>query len=84
MFETDTGAGEKIARLAGLVAEANERRRGKYIYTFEYYGGRWIWVKRRGYVIAVVLDADVVRRDTRTTAAGLDAAIAAMERELRA
>lgn len=49
--------------LAMLVSAENSRQKD-YIYTMEYYGGKWLWVKRRGYVYGYDRRADVVSRDT--------------------
>lgn len=67
----------QIGKLARMVAQENARQK-RWIYTMEYYCGKWVWVRRRGYTSGE--SVDVVPRDTRATEAGLEMALAAMQK----
>ena len=62
-----------------MMAYEENRRQKEWIYTLEYYGGKWIMVRRRNYVYEFEGKQDVVRRDSdATTAVSLAGAIASM------
>lgn len=70
-----------LAQLMEITAEANRIREKEYVYTLEYYGGRHLWLRRRGWVFDGW--TDIVIRDTRVTEANILLAIQAMRREIK-
>ena len=70
-----------LAQLMEITAEANRIREKEYIYSLEYYGGKPLGPRRRGWVFDGW--ADIVIRDTRVTEANILLAIQAMRREIK-
>jgi hypothetical protein len=69
-----------MAKLTELVARANESQTNR-IYTMEYYGGKWVRIRHKGF--AEFEFTDVIDRDTRVNDENVIQAIAAMQEELK-
>jgi len=71
-----------LGELAELVGLANVAREKEFTYTMEYYGAKWIWIRRRPWCFENIVKAeDIVARDTRVTIANMEKAIEIMRKE---
>jgi hypothetical protein len=69
-----------MEKLTELVARANESQRQR-IYTMEYYGGKWVRIRYKGF--AEFEFTDVIDRDTQVDVGNILSAIETMEAELK-
>lgn len=74
-------APQLLGQLMEAVADANLVYEQRFIYSLEYYGGKHLWIRRRGWVFDGWVD--IVARDTRVTEENLLIAYEAMRNEIQ-